>query len=418
MKPLLLAAAVLTACAAPAPERGVTLQVWGLGREGEVLAEMMPEFERRHPEIRIELQQIPWVAAHEKLLTAVVGQATPDVAQIGNTWLAEFHAIHALAPLGSRIAASQIVRPADYFAGNWAGNVIREETWGLPWYVDTRLLFYRTDLLAEVGFTEPPRTWAEWREALVRLKRRHPFAILLPTDEWEQPVILGLQRGSRLLRAGDRYGDFRGPAFREAFGFYLSLYRDGLAPRTNVNQIANRYISLARGEFAMAISGPWDVGEYRRRLPPEIQDRWSTAPMPSPRNDGRPGTSLAGGSSLVIFRGSRHPEASWKLLEYLSEPAQQLRLFRLCGDLPSRLSAWADPQLAGDPKMRAFFTQLQQVTPTPLLPEWQQIALQIGERAEAAIRGEDPGRTLARLDAEVDQILAKRRSVLARQEAR
>ena len=53
---------------------------WALGREGEVVAELLPEFERAHPGIRVEVQQIPWTAAHEKLLTAFVGDATPDLA--------------------------------------------------------------------------------------------------------------------------------------------------------------------------------------------------------------------------------------------------------------------------------------------------------------------------------------------------
>src|SRR5262245_5993603 len=49
------------------------VRFWAFGREGEVVRELVPEFEKRHPEIRVEVQQIPWTAAHEKLLTAYVG---------------------------------------------------------------------------------------------------------------------------------------------------------------------------------------------------------------------------------------------------------------------------------------------------------------------------------------------------------
>jgi multiple sugar transport system substrate-binding protein len=49
----------------------------------------MPEFERRYPEIQVKVQQIPWSAAHEKLLTAYAGDAMPDVFQLGNTWIPE-----------------------------------------------------------------------------------------------------------------------------------------------------------------------------------------------------------------------------------------------------------------------------------------------------------------------------------------
>ena len=64
---------------------GTTLRFWAFGREGEVVAQLVRDFEREHPGIRVRVQQIPWSAAHEKLLTAIVGRATPDIAAMGNT---------------------------------------------------------------------------------------------------------------------------------------------------------------------------------------------------------------------------------------------------------------------------------------------------------------------------------------------
>src|SRR5262249_6624948 len=85
------------------------LELWAMGGEGEVAAELMPAFEHRHPGVRVRVQQIPWSAAHEKLLTAYVGGALPDVFQAGNTWLPELEALGALEPLDARIAASTAV---------------------------------------------------------------------------------------------------------------------------------------------------------------------------------------------------------------------------------------------------------------------------------------------------------------------
>src|SRR5213078_825273 len=48
---------------------GVVIELWAMGREGEVVAQLMPGFERRHPGLRVRVQQIPWSAAHEKLVT-------------------------------------------------------------------------------------------------------------------------------------------------------------------------------------------------------------------------------------------------------------------------------------------------------------------------------------------------------------
>ncbi len=418
-----MAAALLAACRSQ-EERGVVrLELWGLGREGEVARELIPEFERRHPGIELTVQQIPWTAAHEKLLTAYVGDSTPDVAQIGNTWVPEFAALRAVLPLDARVAATPGFAPEDFFGGAWEMNRVDGRLWGIPWYVDARVLFYRHDLLAAAGVAEVPRTWSGWRRALERIRASGPperYGVLLPADEWFQPVIFALQKGSTILDAEGLHGAFREPAFRDAFAFYLGLFRDGLAQPLSTNQIANRYLEFAAGEFVFVITGPWDLGEYGRRLPPEVADRWSTAPLPAPDDAASwPGVSFAGGSSLVVFRGSRHPDAAWKLVTFLSERATQLRLFELAGDLPPRRSAWRQGRLDTLPRLDAFYQQLGAMVPTPRVPEWEQIATLIGERSEAAIRGAvSPAATLAALDRDAERILEKRRSLAARRAGR
>lgn len=410
---LLLAAA----CERGQADTRTTVRFWAFGREGEVVRELVPEFERRHPDIRMEVQQVPWSAAHEKLLTAYVGNATPDAAQLGNTWIPEFSFLRALAPLNERVASSAATNRNDFFPGVWDTNVIDGETWGVPWYVDTRLIFYRTDLFAAAGVPRPPRSWAEWREAMVRIKEHGGpgrFAILLPIDEWQQPVVLGLQNGAGLLDAEGRHGAFRDPRFRQAMVFYLDLYKSGLAPALDLQGIANMYQQLAEGYFAMVITGPWNLGEFKNRLPADMQDRWATAPLPPPTAEmPYPGAALAGGSSLVLFRRAKSPDAAWQWLEYLSEPAQQARFYELSGDLPARRSAWKLAGLAADPRAASFLTQLGRVVPTPKVPEWEQIATRVAEAAEQVMRGNrDLDEALAALDADVDQMLEKRRWLL------
>ena len=399
----------------------VTLRFWAMGREGEVVQELARDFERENPQIRVRVQQIPWTAAHEKMLTAHVGDATPDIAQLGNTWIAEFVALNALAPLDAQIAASDVISRDAYFPGIWDTNVLADTVYGIPWYVDTRVIFYRTDLLERAGYAKPPSTWSEWRVAMERIKAQGGagrFAIFLPTNEWAQPVILGMQAGSPLLSDGGRYGAFSDSAFRRGFDFYISLFEDGLAPVLGNQQMANVYEEFAKGMFAMYITGPWNIGEFQRRLPDSLQGRWATAPLPGPDSAGS-SISLAGGSSLVVFRGSEHRAEAWKLVEYLSRPEQQLRFYHLTGDLPAVKAAWDDRALAGNEHAAAFYDQLQRVEPMPKVPEWELIATKVFDYAEQAIRGNTPnGVVLERLDREVDRILEKRRWMLDRAERR
>jgi multiple sugar transport system substrate-binding protein len=412
---LFLATAGIAACH-PSGDHSITLRFWAMGAEGEVVAQMIPAFERENPGIRVRVQTMPWSAAHEKLLTSFVGEATPDVAQLGNTWVPEFTAIHALEPLDRYVARSNIVRPDAFFRGIWDTNVVADSTFGIPWYVDTRVIFYRRDLLTKAGFDSIPSTWTGWRAAMEAIKRQQGaqrYAIFLPTNEWAQPMILGLQTGSPILKEDGRYGAFSDSAFALAFDFYVSLFRDGLAPVAGANDVANVYQEFSRGMFAMWITGPWNVGEMSKRLPAELQHAWATAPLPGP-SGASSGASLAGGSSIAVFKGSEHKDAAWKLVEYLARPEQQLRFSRLTGDLPASVAAWRDSSLNGNPHFHAFYTQLQRVKPLPKVAEVELISSKLIEASEATIRGGVPAaRALASLDESVNRILEKRRWILA-----
>jgi multiple sugar transport system substrate-binding protein len=409
---LLLAATLSSAGCGGGDGEVTTLRFWAMGREGEVVQELVRAFERENPDIRVHVQQIPWSAAHEKLLTAYVGGSTPDISQLGNTWVAEFAALRAIEPLDTWVEASGTINPSAFFSGIWDTNVIDGVVYGIPWYVDTRVIFYRRDILERAGYTSMPDNWDDWKRAMraiCRLQGENHYAILLPINEFTQPVIFGLQNGSDLLRDDDTRGAFSSPEFREAYRFYVGLFEEGLAPPVSNTEVANLYQEFARGYFSMYITGPWNLGEFRRRIPEELQSAWATAPLPGPEGAAS-GVSLAGGASLVMFRGSKHKSETWRLIEYLARPENQVEFYRLTGDLPGRVESWRDTALTGDPHIRAFREQLERVKATPKIPEWEQIANLLQQETERATRGTAaPDTVLVQFDKSVDRILEKRR---------
>jgi multiple sugar transport system substrate-binding protein len=410
----MLALALGTACGSSSAGDTV-LRFWAMGREGEVVAELVRDFERAHPGIRVNVQQLPWTAAHEKLLTAFAGGTTPDLCQLGNTWIPELVALKALEPLDRHVAASRVVDAGDYFAGIWDTNRIDDALYGIPWYVDTRLLFYRRDHLRQAGFSGPPASWDEWRRMMAALAReggseRH--AILLPLNEVEPLIALALQQDEPLLRDGGRWGNFRSAGFRRALSFYLEMFQRGWAPLVNQAAVANVWTAFGRGDFGFYVSGPWTIGELKRRLPPEQQGSWTTGPLPGP--DG-PGASIAGGSSLVVFRSSRHRAAAWQVIEFLSQPSVQRRFHALTGDLPPRRAAWSEGGLGDDVHARAFRAQLERVKPAPKVPEWERITTEVRHVVERVVHGRlSVDAAVTELDARADRILEKRRWLLAR----
>jgi len=410
-------ALVVSACSREATSVTV-IKFWTIGREGEVVPELLRDFERLHPEIRVSEQQLPLTAAHEKLLTAFAGDALPDIGQLGNTWIPELATLGALEPLQGFLDTSSAIPREDYFPGIWDSNVIDGRLYGVPWYIDTRLLFYRKDLLARAGFPEPPRDWAEWTRALAAVKENAGagnYSIFLPLNEFEPLLNLAVQQPDPLLRDNDTRGNFESAGFRRAFGFYVDMFSRGWAPPMSNTEISNVWDEFAKGFYTFYITGPWNVGEFKRRLPASLADDWATAPLPGP--DG-PGAAIGGGSSLVMFSSSKHKREVWQLIEFLSEPEQQRRFHALCGDLPPRRSSWDDPELANDPYSKAFRDQLERVKPTPKVPEWERIAQEIRLASERAIRGgESADSVLRELDARTDMILEKRRWMLANKEA-
>ena len=412
---LLLVAAIVVGLAgcARSEDTRTTVRFWVMGYEGEVVAKLLPEFERQHPDIHVDLQIVPWLSAHEKLLTAFAGESLPDVSPIGNTWIPEFAALGALDPLDDRIAATPGFDQADFFPGVWDTGVIDGRAYAVPWYVETRLPFYRRDMLAKAGVKTLPTRWDEWRVALRKVKQvagEGNYSILLPLNEFEPLLSLAVQQPEPLLRDGGRYGNFRSEGFRQSLGFYKEMFDQGWAPVVTNNQISNVWDEFGKGFYSFYISGPWNIAKFKERLPAAQQDDWMTMPLPGPTG---PGASLANGTSFVVFKDSPNKEAAWKLIAWLSSPKVQAEFHALTGDLPPRRSPWLTPALAEDLYAKAFREQLERAVSTPKVPEWERIATEMRLVGEQVANGRvTVDQAVEELDRRADRILEKRRWML------
>jgi len=395
-----------------------TIKFWAMGSEAEVVTKLIPEFEKENPGIKVLVQQMPWTAAQEKLITAVASDNTPDLCQLGNTWIPQFSSLKALTSLNEWINKSASIKKENYFEGIWETNVIDDKVYGIPWYTDTRLMFYRKDVFEKAGYNHPPKTWEELLDLSRKIKALYKgedkYAIYLPTNEWAPFVIFELQAGSDLLKDKGTKGNFSGKEFKEAFSFLVNFHKEKLAP-IGISQVTNVYQAFSDEYFSMYISGPWNIPEFKKWMKGSLADRWSTTALPGYKEN-YPGVSLAAGSSLIIFNNSEHKKETWRLIEFLSRSDVQIEFYKLLNDLPAIKEAWNDPVLKDDPYMKAFYEQFFHVVATPKVPEWEQIAFsKIQQYAELAARGVlSVDEALQRLDADVDRILEKRRWIISR----
>jgi len=385
------------------------LDMWAMGAEAENLPALLAALPGGAPR-DLRIQPLPWSAAHEKLLTGYAGGSLPDLGQVGNSWISELTAIGAILPVPT--AMQSLVD--GQFAGVVDTNRIDGRLMALPWYVDTRLQFYRKDLFEAAGFAAPPERWDDWKRALHAVKRRQSgegFAILLPINEHEHLTQMALSAGATLLNPQGTRGAFRAPEFRQALAFYKSLYDEKLAPIAGAAQISNVWNEFARGYFAVYPSGPWTIGDMKSRLPADLQSSWATAPFPGPDGLGR---STPGGSSLVVYSKARDPAAAWDLVARLVTPAAQAKLQELTGDLPPSRAVWASAGLTADPITDAFARQLDRTTALPKVPEWERIATEMQTVAELFVRGRmSLDDAVGDIDRRADRLLEKRRWMIA-----
>ena len=337
-----------------------------------------------------------------------MGDALPDVIQLGNTWIPESAALG-----GSAAQAAAGEAPAldtqDFFPGVLDAAVIDGATLAVPWYADTRLLFYRSDWFA-AGL---PGAWPAWLAEAERVQARlgpGQHALLLPLGEWEVPVALALQHGADLLRDGDRYGNFRQP--RVARPSRSTCRCSSAASRRNGRGAAREPAPGLRGRRVRS-------ARHRAMEPARVRGAAAGGAADEVGDGAAAGLLRPGpGSRSRAARASRSsrsrsgPEAAWAWIAFLAEPAQQAEFHRLSGDLPraarrgttrrSRAAGRRLPDAARLPSPRRSSRNGAHREPHRLA------------HGGAVREGRDPGAVLAALDADADQILEKRRSLLAR----
>lgn len=395
-----------------------TIKFWAFGVEAEYVSMLVPKFENRNPGIKVLVQQIPWTAAQEKLVTAFASDNTPDACQLGNTWISQFNSLNALALLDGFIEESTVINKEKYFDGIWETNIIDDKVFGIPWYIDTRLLFYRVDILNKAGYNHPPKNWDELLKVCRKIKSLYPsetkYPIFIPTNEWATFIIFGLQAEAELLKDNNSRGNFSSNEFKKAFDYLIQFHKEKLTP-FGMLQVTNVYQAFAEEYISMYISGPWNIPEFKKWMKGNLSDKWMTSPLPGYKNE-YPGVSLAGGSSLVMFNKSQNKTEAWKFIEYLSEVETQLEIYKLINNLPAVKDAWEDSVLKNDIYIKAFYEQFQKVKATPKIPEWEHIVFsKLQQYAEYTARGVmSTNEALKKLDEDTDRILEKRRWFLSR----
>jgi multiple sugar transport system substrate-binding protein len=354
---------------APSVDTGAAsgeISVWAMGAEGENLGVLADAFMEEYPDITVDVTAVPWDAAHDRIVNAIAGGEGPDVTMIGTTWMGEFATLEGIDPTPTNIDPSQ------FFEGAWDTTVVDGTSYGVPWYVETRLVYYRTDLAEEGGVTAPPADWDELKAMAEAIQGTGAeYGINLQpggTGSWQTFMPFFWQAGGEIM---DDTGNFTldGEPCVAALTYYDSYFEEGLtAPAAGDVPVEGQF---ANGDVGSFISGPWMIAVVTDAGTDPAT--FTVAHQPTEEA----GTSFVGGSNLGVLSDSDNKDAAWAFIEYLSEPETQITWYETVKDLPSVQSAWDDPALADDPLLSAFGDQLSDAKAPPAIATWEQVASEI-----------------------------------------
>jgi multiple sugar transport system substrate-binding protein len=362
-----------------------TLDVWAMGTEGEKLQAFVKPFEQANPGVHVKVTAIPWEAAHDKIANAIAAGKTPDVALVGTTWMGEFAQAGGLDP-----TPKGLVKQSDFYPGGWASTVVADTSYGVPWYVETRVLYYRTDLAKKAGWDKAPQSWAELKQFTADLKKKahvkYPIS-LQPgqTGSWQTVMPFAWSNGATLTDGSGKKYTLDSKQMTEALDYYKSFFANGDSP-TRMLDPGELESGFAKGTYGSFVSGPWHMGLVEDAG--LTRKKYAVAPLPGKTHG--PGTSFTGGGDLAVFKDSDNRDSAWKLVSWLSRPDVQQKWYTAVGDLPAVESAWDSGTLAKDPYFQVFHDQLNSAKAPPSVPTWEQVAAVIDTDVEQACKGATP----------------------------
>ena len=375
------------------------LNIWAQADEAAALPAFAEEFTKLNPDLKINVTALPWDAAHNKYQTAIAAGTTPDMAQMGTTWMADFSNAFVQVPDGIDTSA--------FFEGSLGTNKVGNQLLGVPWYVDTRVFYFRKDLATTAGFPDGAKTWDEFKAftKALQTKAGAEYGVGLPssgTDSFQSMLMFPWSNGAELTNADQTQWTLDAPEWVEAMKYYQSFFTEGIANANAETGAGSGESQFVSGKTPVLTGGPSLIGSLTAAGGGEAyRDKIGVMQVPESKSS----TSFTGGSNLVVFKNGKNPDAAWKFARWLSQPDVQVRWQQTVGDLPAVESAWDDPSLVNDPLMSVLGEQLSDTNSPPTVSTWTQVSAQADKALEQIVRaGADPDATMKSLQATAESI--------------
>lgn len=344
----------------------IQLNIWLTAGSG--LEPLIAEYQLQHPELEIHIQTSTSTQLPAKLQTSfAAGYSSPDVAAIDISYLDRFKQFpdyfYNLTTFGANDLKNQ------FLSWKWQEVLGNDFIFGLPTDIGPYAMLYRTDIFALSGLPTKPeevakriQTWDQFLKAGTRVYEATGKAFVNDLEN----LYLTLLRQSKLQYYSPTSQELiigNNPAVKGAWDFAIQALKLNLSAGIAVD--TQRWgAGLLNGDFAVMLCPAWMI-DHIKSSAPTASGLWNVTTIPG-------NSANRGGSVLTLPRTGSHPEESFALIKWLTEPAQQLISFKSEGAFPSTSEIYDDPEIhnLSDPYFpnsevgRVLSTAAQEVVPT------------------------------------------------------
>jgi multiple sugar transport system substrate-binding protein len=283
--------------------------------------------------------------------------------------------------------------------------------YGVPWFTDAGMLYYRTDLLDQAGFSEPPGTWEEMKEMALKTAQdtgtRDGF--VFQGAQYEGGTVNGLEyiwtHGGDVL-SGDQVV-IDSPEAVAGLETERSMISDGVASQavstykeqeTDPAFLGGRSIFARNWPYMYALSEDPEVSKIETA-------QIGIAPLPA----GEGGQSFAGlgGWNMMINANSQRQEEAWEFVKWMTSAQGQRQRALAATLLPTRKSLYEDQEILEKvPVIRLGKEAIQSTKSRPVSPYYSDMSLAMAEQFNLSLKGEtDPQAAVQSLQEELTKIV-------------
>ncbi|MDX5566769.1 sugar ABC transporter substrate-binding protein [Streptomyces sp. ID05-04B] len=311
------------------------------GVRTDVWKEIIADFEKVNPDIKVKYVGVPADSVQSKYDTAIQGGGLPDVGGVGAAMLAEVAAQGALEPLDSRLEKSGLGGKLNAkFLDSVKAAGIDGKAYSVPTSANNGTLWYRTDLFQKAGL-DAPTTWSKFYEAADKLtdKDKNAFGYTIRGGSGSISPALDAAYGQSGLTefwSGDKT-TVNDPKNVAALEKYVGLFKKD-TPSADVNNDFTKMVAQwDSGTIGMLSHNLGSYKDHQKALAGKFKG------IPAPTQDNGTRVQVSNPvDGLGLFKSSKNKTAAWKFIEFAASHASNSKWNKSAGSIPANLEAAQD----------------------------------------------------------------------------